>query len=1190
MYLKTLDIHGFKSFPDKLKLEFNKGITAVVGPNGSGKSNISDAVRWVLGEQSSKSLRGSKMEDIIFNGTSNRKPLNFAQVSITLDNSDNSINLEFPEITITRRIYRSGESNYFINNVACRLKDIYELLSDTGIGKDGYSIISQGKIDEILSAKSEDRRNMFEEATGILKLKNRCEEAKVKLNKEKQNLDRINDIILTLASQIEPLKTQSVKAKEFLELREKLKLLEINLFLNEIESLDKNIAEFEFKLNEMSSSLNNYRTTENDLKVKQLDLKHNNEQISNTLNEAQEEYYSLNSEIEKNEANIELLNEQINHIVKDAKKIDNEIKKNSNRIKNLDEDELEHNLKYNSIIKELDIQTKLLDEAQIEFNKLNSTLEKNERLIENYNTQIVKQIKKSSQLQNDIERDKNNYVQLIKHRDEIYTQKINNKSQLEDQNLLIGIITKSKAENIEIEAKILNIIKSTIQLKNKTLEKLKASKKELDNLNSLLNQLESNYKYLKSTQKEHRGFSESVKNILKAKEENPAKWNNVHGVIGEIISVSKKFEYAVEIALGSNINNIITSTEDEAKICIDYLKQIKGGRASFLPLSSIKPKRFNFENLNISSEVGFIGIASDLIKYNQIYDDIIKSLLGRVIIVDNLNNAILISKKSSYSLRIVTLDGDLINPGGVLSGGSKSLNTNNILGKSREIKETENKISDIKSQISNLKLQIDSLEEDIEDYNDLIENKQEEYQNNHAQIKDLENQATQALNFIADIKAKQNHITEEETELLKKIEASKKSISLSENFLSDIDNENQKLESKLADFQNNIKADKVKKETFLNNITNIKVKISALNQEKLGLEENIKRLKNEIDLTKDEINSIKAEIQNLQLSKLQKNDNILKLKAIINELVIKKENQIKNIKCIELEKKNNLGKLENVEHEIEGISKVILQSEKEIVKFENQINRLFETRKSINQNMVDEYDLTLEEASKYKNSKYSESYLKRDIKQLRLDIKNLGNINLESISEYERVNKEFEFLNSQKNDIVETEKQLKLIIEELTNSMISQFTEQFKLISNNFNDVFREIFGGGEAYLQLTDETNVLESGIEIIAKPPGKNLQNMMLLSGGERALTAIAILFAILKLKPSPFCILDEIEAALDDANVNRYAGYLKSFSNVTQFIVVTHRKGTMEAADTLYGITMQEQGVSKLVSIKFEGEKLT
>lgn len=1185
MYLKRLDIQGFKSFPEKLKLEFNKGITAVVGPNGSGKSNISDAVRWVLGEQSAKSLRGVKMEDVIFAGTDNRKPLGFAEVSITLDNVSRDLDIDFTEVTVTRRVYRSGESEYLLNGASCRLKDIYELFTDTGIGKEGYSIIGQGRIDEILSTRSEDRRNMFEEAAGILKFKNRREEARLKLDREHQNLERVEDIISTLEAQVEPLKLQSDKAKKYLQLKEQLKHIEINSFLIEADKLDTSIANVETNLSNSSSQLMSEKNDYDRLKQRQKAVKIRIENYETQLQQCQKEFYNVNSSIERKNNDIKLNQEQINSILKSIDRIEKDIEAKKSSIEQLNSNKSSYLVKYNSVELQLKELKEALNDKQQQFYKLNEVLSENESIIENYNSKIVSNIQQIANIKNSIQSIEAQYNQFSLRKEQISKEKNYNLSQINDKSIKIKSLDKLKNEKIDIETTLLKIINDSTKSKQEAETQLKDNKKMLDELNSSITGLKSNYKYLESTQKEYRGFAESVKNILKAKQADTSKWKGVYGALGELISVNKEYETAIEIALGASINNVITSNEQDAKAAIEYLKSTKGGRATFLPISSIKAKTFGNEIKNLFSEKGFLGIANDFITYDKIYDNIIKSLLGRVVVVDNLSNAIAISKKYNYMYKIVTLDGDLISTGGALSGGSKAQNKINILGRARELKEIETKLENLNQKLKQTKENIDLLEENINDYDELIEAKKSEYQENHISIMSLEQSSKQTLEVIKEVEIKQENLLQEDN----KIDISLKEFDIKlEQYKSTLDKtetENKDIETKVNEFQSNIHSDKAAKENILDNITDMKVKISALEQEQIFCKQNIDKIDNDAKQYDEQISENFDEIKSLKNDMENKNSVIENIKKEIESYSLDKTEKEKQIEKIEQSKNNSSKELKNIEEEAEQKLNTISLLEKENIRIETQKNKLLETKTTIYNDIWEEYELTYNLAKDYKDNSLSENQLQKQKKQLKQNIKELGNINIDSIEEYKQVKERFEFLTSQHNDIVEAEKKLQQIIEELTNSMTEQFTQQFKLISDNFSDVFAELFGGGKAYLKLSDTNNVLESGIDIIAQPPGKNLQNMMLLSGGERALTAIALLFAILKLKPSPFCILDEIEAALDDANVNRYADYLRKFSEVTQFIVVTHRKGTMEAADILYGVTMQEQGVSKLVSVKLE-----
>ncbi len=1185
MYLKRLDIQGFKSFPDKIKLEFNKGITVVVGPNGSGKSNISDAVRWVLGEQSAKNLRGSKMEDIIFAGTENRKPLGFAEVSMTLDNEDKTIPIEYSEVTVTRRVYRSGESEYKINNTICRLKDIHELFTDTGIGKEGYSIIGQGRIDEILSTKSEDRRNMFEEAAGILKYKNRREEAQNKLDKEHQNLERAEDIILTLEEQVGPLKLQSEKARKYLELKERLKTIEINLFLIDVEKaetlIDKKQEDIEIVQEQIIKEERNYEA----LKSEQQILKAEIELFDKDLENLQREFYNINTSIANEESNIKLAQEQINHTLQDVTRIQADTERKKEQLEVSKKSRENYFLKIKSLEMQYENKTKLLKEAQEKFANLNTALSENEELIQNYNNDILDKIQQISKNTSDIQIEENTKKQFIERKGQIEKESKYNVSQINDKNIRLKVLEKSKIEAQDIEKRLLEIVKNAENERIAAEKSLQEEKRTLDLLESNIRKGQSDYNYLQNTQKEHRGFNESVKVLLKAKEAEPQRWNGIKGVIGEIIRVPQEYETAIEIALGASINNIVTEDEQEAKKAIEYLKANKGGRATFLPISTIRARLFGNEKDFALAENGVIGIASELISYDKIYDEIIKSILGRVLIMDNLDNAIIFSRKYKYAYRIVTLEGDVVNVGGSLTGGSKAQNIVNIFARAREIKELEEKITNLKQQLLNQKEKIEEIEENIEEFNELVEDKKKEKEQNHINLISIIQQEEQTKKLIEEIEEKEIDLSIESKQLDEQIKNNFEFLEKLRQALKQAENDKKVIESKLEEFKSNIQIDKKQREELSVQITDMRVEISSLEQDKKSSQDNIERISKEIDDIIKGISANETEIKSLEQDKQSKGISIEDIQKVIIDYKHKKEE--KDLKIREMQQlkteKNNI--LSQKETETESQSNTISSLKQENVRLQADKNKIEENRKNLYDNIWNEYEITIGTAKNYKFKEIDYSQLQRENRQLKLEIKDLGNVNLDAVEEYKNISERYEFLVAQRDDIIEAEKKLQEIIEELTQLMSKQFKEQFELISANFTEVFSELFGGGTAYLELTDSNNILDSGIEIIAQPPGKVLKNMMLLSGGERGLTAIALLFAILKIKPSPFCILDEIEAALDDANVNRYADYLKKFAQVTQFIVVTHRKGTMAAADILYGVTMQEKGVSKLVSVKFE-----
>lgn len=1186
MYLKRLDLQGFKSFPEKVKLEFNEGITAVVGPNGSGKSNISDSIRWVLGEQKAKTLRGDKMEDIIFAGTEMRKPLGFAEVSITIDNQDHKLPIEYGEVTVTRRVYRSGESEYQINGTQCRLKDIHELFMDTGIGKEGYSIIGQGKIDEILSSKSDDRRRLFEEAAGIVKFKTRKAEALIKLEKEEQNLVRVQDIIGELESQINPLKEQSEKAKEYLDIREKLKDSEISIFKSEIQNIDKSIKELEKNNTVLNENLYSETKKLNEGKEKLNNLKNKSDILTDEIQNINEKLFEIGRSIENKEGEIKLLDEQIrnidiniNRLNENNKNLKNKIDSNKNEI-NI------YNAKINSVNINLKSEQSKLKESENKFNLLNEKLKNREISIDEYKSEMIEKIRISTETKGNIEKIQSIVEQLNQRQEQLKSEKSYVESQTKDNETHILALKKQIELNNENQKQINLDIENLKNMKNTFDSEIENYKSKLYEQERKITQSNSKLSLLLDMEKEFDGYYKSVKSILKLRNKNDIRFKGIYGAVGELLSVEKKFETAIEVALGGAIQNIITKSDEDAKIAINYLKEYNLGRATFLPLTSIKAK--NNINKNILSEKGVIGIAKELISFDKIFDDVIGSLLGNVIILDTLDNAVLVARKYKYTFKIVTLEGDVLSSGGAMTGGSILKKTLNVFSRDREIKELKAFLNTANESLNNIKSLIDNKDLQIKDIEQSLTNKfislQEFEIKNKSSLEDIQ----RSENILTELNSKFKMYSIEEKQLLMQKEKAQDDISLYNNIFENVAKEIENIDNKLLDFENNSENEKNEKDEILKSITDFKINISNYEQSRSVLLENIKKIDKDIKSFEIELNNQEREIKSYKLSKEEKQ----KMSEKINTIILSQKNEHKDMQNklndFSLERKHISEELKNIENNINIFIETVSKLKNDKIRVESKTEKFFEERKRIINEMFEEYNVTYEEIFKYQILDISYNQLKKNIKDYKNQIKNLGSINVDSIQKYKEVKERFEFLTSQKEDIINAEKKLKSLITDLSKLMESQFKEQFKIISENFNIVFKEMFGGGKAYLKLSDEVNVLEAGIDIIAQPPGKKLQNMLLLSGGERALTAISILFAILKIKPSPFCILDEIEAALDDANVKRYAQYLKKFSSNTQFIVITHRKGTMEGADILYGITMQEKGVSKLVSVNFADTK--
>lgn len=1187
MYLKRLEMIGFKSFPEKIKLEFIQGVTAVVGPNGSGKSNVSDAIRWVLGEQSAKSLRGAKMEDVIFAGTANRKPLGYAEVSMIIDNSDRALNIDYSEVTVTRRVYRSGESGYQLNGTGCRLKDIQELFMDTGIGKEGYSIIGQGRIEEILASKSEDRRLLFEEAAGIVKYKTRRHESLSKLEKEKQNILRVNDIINEIEDQLGPLEIQSETAKKYLTLAERLKLTQINIFRNEVESFSDKIKAAEKDLSILNAQINQ-ETILKERTSRQISALKNEEEITEeNITIKNNELAELRSNIEQSESNIILFNEQKSNISATIENLEKEIKTAKENIdeKNILKNEI--NTEMDSLKNTLLENRKCLEEKLAEFEGFDNVVSAEENKIKEINNDILAHMDILSEVKQAIQKTEMSYAQLEEKKEGLNLKKAEYKSDFETQHSQ-KIIYQDKIFKLEQSiSQIKNTIEILLDEKSQLNEEKAVTKREAEETSKNLQQLLSRHKILNELENNYEGYYKSVKNLLQFKKTNPSQLKGVIGAVGELIKVHKKYETAIEIALSQSVQNIITENEEDAKKAIEYLKRTNSGRATFLPISIIKPREMEHKE-KLLQETGVVGIAKDLISYDPRFENIFSNLLGKVVIAENMQNGIDLSRKYNNSFKIVTLQGDLFNVGGSMTGGSIAQKANGIFSRSREIIEIQKDIKvyrdkeqELKNKLYGISRQLEAIYAQEEENRTFLNTFEVEIVFSKEQLSQIDNAIVKMKNEMTAIDIEDHRIMTEIADLNIKIrEYEKKQISI------EMDIQNQK--DSLVEIQSAISERRLEKDSKSAEITELRINVSTMEEKLNSFLLNIDRIASEILEKENSIINSQKDLENKIIDLQNKTTEIIDLKNKIIEL----KNQYTQLQDFanELSNRKSLirNELLNLEDMFNEKTEILSNLKNELTRLELRKENINEQIRSLYDTMWEEYELTYNQALKYEKLETSVSKLQSDERRFKSEIKALGHVNVAAIEEYKALKERYEFLSQQRNDILEAEEKLKDIISQLTELMEEQFSSHFKIISENFNIVFSEMFGGGRAYLKLSDEKNVLEAGIEIIAQPPGKNLQTLSLLSGGERALTAMALLFAILRMKPSPFCILDEIEAALDDANVYRYANYLKNFCSDTQFILITHRKGVMESADVLYGITMQEQGVSKLVSVKFEENK--
>ena len=1179
MYLKRLELQGFKSFADKTVLELMPGITTVIGPNGSGKSNISDAIRWVLGEQSMKSLRGTKSLDIIFAGTQNRKSLGFAEASLVFDNSDGSLPIEYTEVTVTRKIYRSGETGYYINKVPCRLKDVLELFMDTGIGKDGYSIIGQGKIDEILSNKSEDRRHIFEEAAGIVKYRTRKEESEKKLEHTKLNLLRINDILSEIEGNLEPLQMQADKAKKYLNLREELKSIEIGLFVYNIEKYKKDLEELVQAIEVMQNQVNvedekleKIKTLKEELKNSIDSITEEIENMSNIGFESQKQIEQLNSDI--NVAKTRIANNNEN-----SQRYSKEIEEQNNHIKELQEEIEQKEARKDSLKQNKEKFEKELNEKQAELDKLTQKLSAKELEIEGYKQTVEQNTDKKYELQSDINTQNINYQNYEKRQAQIKQEMQSTISELDATRLNKEDIAKQFNEIENKKNKAQKSLDDVAKQREEANQKIKSFESNINALSSEMRIKESRLKFLIETEKEKEGYIKSVKSLLQDCENIKDLGKGMHGVLANIIEVPDELETAIEMCLGASLQNIVTETEEDAKKLVEHLRKNNLGRASFLPISSVKGKKLDKIK---GQDKGVIGIASDLVKYSKKYEQIILNLLGRTVIVDNMDTAIKIAKQNGYTFRIVTTDGDLINPSGAITGGSVAKKTVNILGRGKEIEKLEKEINNLKQKIEKLQNDKQNYEESIEGILELSANLERELQEIDITYATEKQKVISIDENIEKLQKRLNRLKEEQANLEKQKEEAVSTKGNLQVEINKIAEQNQELSKIITEFAELNKDDQKYIDDLNFDITNLKISVSSFDESEASIQEIQERINQELENANQSIEKRQAQIEQIKLDNEALEKSIQDTLQKIEEVKASVQNSSSKIEELKQERTLKNERLSKQENEITDKFKVIEDLKGQLVKLDVKKTKIEEDINGIYNKMWEEYELTPNNVGEYQKPE-NVQLTQRRVNALRTEIKELGSVNVDSIEEYKNLKDRYDFMSEQRLDLENTMSKLRNVISEMTQIMKEQFKEKFKVINKNFGEVFAELFGGGKAELILEDENNILECGIEINVQPPGKKLQNMMLLSGGEKAFTAIALLFAILKINPAPFCVLDEIEAALDDVNVFKYAEYLKKFTEHTQFLVITHRKGTMEAADTVYGVTMEESGISKLLSMK-------
>jgi len=1185
MKFKKLEVYGFKSFADKLEVKFESGVTGIVGPNGCGKSNVADSIRWVMGEQSPKSLRGSSMQDVIFNGTESRKPQSFSEVSLYFDNTEKIFPVDYEEVVLTRKLYRSGDSEYAINKTPCRLKDIVDILRDSGLGKESYCVIGQGKIDSLLSAKPEERRSVFEEAAGISKFKSRKVESERKLEKTRDNLTRLCDIISELERQLGPLAKQSENAKKFLEFRDKLKELELNIYVHQYDSASVNKAVIREKLEGIEEELN-IKTVEfekavdafneSSLKIRELDK---------TIEELRDELLNLTVGLEKKSGETKLIQEKLANLNLNADKLKTEIDQDEILHKNLERvlEEKNNQLKaLEHVLTELDRQA---EKINAEYLEVADIILAGEKMAEEHEGEIYNTLDKLSDVKSNLSSIKTEKNALTDKKQEVLNKQTEVKSKLKE----IEAEITTHREIFESAQKELDDKKLKQQeltdLAQNYIDKNNEYSKELDDLKVDYHTKLSRVRVLQEMQEENEGFIIPVKRLLEQAKTNSTLNNMIVGVVAKLMKVPENLETAIEMALGAAVQNIVTKDEEDAKYIVNYLKQYRFGRATFLPIESVKERNVpDFVKAKLNSK-GVLGIACDLIKFDSKLMPIFKHLLGGTIIVDNLENATRLARETAYASKIVTLDGDIVNPQGSITGGSKKESSTTLIGRQREIE-------DLNKALEVQKNDVKILLEKQEKLKTLSEKNNNELIKINEEIHDKEVLIIKETDEIYRLEDDSSELERELRQLDFSIDTILDRLDILETALAKASNEEQEMNDKKVEVsehkrRESSRFDQLRKqrESLYDTLTELKVKTASSISEQASLVNEKDRIESDIAESNYRLRENKLELQKTLTDISELNES---LESMMQESAYKgnmQELQAVRDKLANLDvyKTQLQFDMNNADQNKMALSAEIQRANDKKTKEEMNLAKIDTDIETMQERVWEEYNMTYASAAEYKLTNFDLPQGLADAAKLKKQISSLGYVNVGAIEELKEVTARYDDLVSQRDDLKTAETDLLKIIKELTTEMETRFKTQFDQINTNFQKTFKELFGGGRAELKLEEDENLLECGINIIAEPPGKKLQSITLLSGGEKALTAVAILFAILKLRPMPFCVLDEIEAALDDANVERFAKYLKNFSKDTQFIVITHRKPTMELADSLYGVTMEEKGVSKIVSVK-------
>ena len=1186
MHLRKIEIQGFKSFPEYTLIEFDKGMTAIVGPNGSGKSNVTDAVRWVLGEQSVRNLRGGKMEDVIFNGTQSRRAMNYAEVSITIDNSDRHLDIDYSEVQVTRRLYRSGESEYQINHVNCRLKDILQLFMDTGLGKDGYSIVGQGRIDDILSTRSEDRRKVLEEASGIVKFKARKEEAERKLLSAEQNLIRISDILGELSEQVGPLKEQSEKAKLYHRTYNEWKEMDIGLTLHLIDRNQAFLATSDEEFARINEEILRQEDEILTLRDKNRVLTEKSSDIEDRLDELRNDKVALSEKIHEVQSSLAVITDRRKQLSDRLNVGMDDDSQARVQLERLDEKLKEQATKIETLRKQKDKYDQALQEKEEEMKALVSTLDLS---LNKINSSKIKAEKLSEELFDYKEQSQSLSSELM-----LFDSRV--KSLSDERIILISEKDKYSAMSDESESHLksvadeLSAVRKNYSGKQDELERLRTEtdgyreqkeqkQREKDNVSFRI-------KTLQELESSKEGYQEPVRRLVSDSKTDLALSEKMIGILGDLVHVPREYETAIEIALGPAIHNIVTRTDDDAKDLIDHLKQKKHGRATFLPISTIHGRSLDDGQFKLAeSGQGFVGVASKLLTCDDSIRNIVDNLLGRIVVIDTLSNAMIIARASGFSFRLVSLDGDVVNPGGSLTGGSIRRQGTGILGRARDLELLPERVKEIDKEIREIDLlageceqkskhvarESKSLDEKVRELSVLTAKLESEASGRREESKRINGRLEIVDKELGAISTKRLTVQTDHEELLQSIKEHQKELSLLRDLLDQSDAEHKEVQNDLDNLRSDISDMRISAESVGISLAGAIEINEMLDREKRGFSSGLDKIIAEREQAKSEIIKLTEEEEE---------------KSIVRDELLEKDDLIeKSIKQLIIEKDEIEQQLSGFIDRLSHSASKLAQYQTEQAKAEAKRERYLTEIDELKNRMWEEHEITYDNAQSFRLDIDSVQALQKRIGELKNEIREIGPVNANAIEEYAKVSERFDFMSKQKDDIEKARADLQHIINELVEEMRQQFLRHFSIINENFNSVFSDLFNGGTAEIILEDAEDVLSCNIDIRAQPPGKRLQSISLLSGGERCLTAIAILFAILQLRPSPFCVLDEVEAALDDVNISRFTEFVRRYTSKSQFILVTHRKGTMEACDRMYGVTMQERGISKILSMRLD-----